>query len=117
MTADKRRQERQNREELILIEVLAATSDNVQDNIMLECTTKDISADGLKIHAQYPFIVDTILELLISFESGGYKFLLTGQVRWSEKVSEKDHLAGFDIIESEHSDFMVWRNMFTQDAQ
>ena len=113
MTSDKRRQERQEREEVIYIEVLDATSEGVQDNIMLECTTKDISPDGLKIHAQYPFIVDSILELLISFESGGYKFLLTGQVRWSEKISEQDHLAGFEIIESEHSDFLVWRNMFS----
>jgi len=113
MDIDNRRQTRHDREETIFIEILAASSESKEDNIMLECTTKDISKDGLKIRAEYPFIIDSILELLISFESGGYKFLLTGQVKWNETINEKEYLAGFELIEAEHSDFLVWRNMFS----
>ncbi len=112
MNSEKRKETRHTREEIIFIEVLAASSESDKDNLILECTTKDISADGLKIHAKYPFIIDTILELLISFESGGYKFLLTGQVKWSTCLDEGEYLAGFEVIEAEHSDFAVWRNMF-----
>ncbi len=114
MNPDKRKQIRHDKEELIYIEVLAASSHSQQDNIMLECTTKDISKEGLKIHAKYPFIIDSILELLISFESGGYKFLLTGQVKWVETLEDNNCFAGFEVIEAEHSDFAVWRNMFDE---
>ncbi len=114
MKEDKRRQKRHTKEEVIFVEVLAASSNSETDNVMLECTTEDISRDGLKIKAEYPFIVDSILELLISFEEGGYKFLLTAMVRWCKEISENEHQAGFEIVEAEHSDFVVWRNMFAE---
>ena len=114
MSNDKRKQTRHDREESIFIEVLAASGQSENDNLILECTTKDISKDGLKIYAKYPFIVDSILELLISFESGGCKFLLTGEVKWFEQLSDDEYLAGFELIEAEHSDFVVWRNMFSE---
>lgn len=117
MSNEKRRQTRHDREESIFIEVLAASGQSDNDNVILECTTKDISKDGLKIHAKYPFIIDSILELLISFESGGYKFLLTGQVKWFDQLSDDEYLAGFELIEAEHSDFVVWRKMFSDMAQ
>lgn len=114
MIDNKRKHSRHEKEETIFIEVLAASNQAEKDNIMLECTTRDISPDGLKIHASYPFITESILELLISFESGGYKFLLTGQVKWCEQKNEEEYLAGFELVESEHSDFVVWRNMFKE---
>ena len=113
MNIDNRKQTRHSREEIIFIEVLSATNETKQDNLLLESTTKDISQDGLKIGSEYPFIVDSILELLISFESGGYKFLLTGQVKWCDELSENQYLAGFELIDAEHSDYYVWRNMFS----
>lgn len=112
MNIDGRKQTRHDREETIFIEILSASKESAEDNIMLECTTQDISKDGLKIRAQYPFIIDSILELLISFESGGYKFLLTGQVKWNKTTESGESLAGFELIEAEHSDYLVWRNMF-----
>jgi hypothetical protein len=114
MDIDSRKQERHSREETIFIEILAASKEFANDNVMLECTTQDISKDGLKIKAQHPFIVNSILELLISFESGGYKFLLTGQVKWNEVTSNGDSIAGFELVEAEHSDYFVWQNMFSQ---
>jgi len=113
MNIDNRKQPRHSREELIYIEILSASSEDKEDNLLLECSTKDISQDGLKISSEFSFLVDSILELLISFESGGYKFLLTGQVKWCEEVGENQFLAGFELIEAEHSDYYVWRNMFS----
>lgn len=113
MQTDKRKQARQNREESIYIEVLVAGHQPSQDNYMLECTTKDISTDGLKVHVTFPLIVDSVFELIIAFESGGYKFLLTGQVKWLDKIGDDEYHAGFKIVEAEHSDFAEWRNMFS----
>ncbi len=117
METDSRKQVRHPREETIFIEILAASKEFAEDNIMLECTTQDISKDGLKIKAEYPFIVGAILELLISFESGGYKFLLTGQVKWNRVNADGESIAGFELIEAEHSDYLVWRNMFLEMAE
>lgn len=110
-----RKDERHSREEKIYIEILSASDNESHDSIMLECTTRDISKSGLKIQSSYPFIISSILELLISFESGGYKFLLTGEVKWLENAQADQYLAGFELIEAEHSDYFVWQRMFTEE--
>ncbi|WP_444994140.1 PilZ domain-containing protein [Aliikangiella sp. IMCC44359] len=117
MSSEQRKHERHDREEKIFIEVLSASDSSSDDCLLLECTTQDISKTGLKIKSGYPFIVHSILELLISFESGGYKFLLTGEVKWFEKINENSYLAGFELIDAEHSDYLVWYKMFSETAE
>ncbi|MET1253716.1 PilZ domain-containing protein [Aliikangiella maris] len=114
---EQRRHERLQREEKIFIEVLSASDGSSDDCILLECTTQDISESGLKIKSGYPFIIHSILELLISFESGGYRFLLTGEVKWFEKISHNEYLAGFELIDAEHSDYLVWQKMFQSEER
>ncbi|MGX5174199.1 PilZ domain-containing protein [Aliikangiella sp. IMCC44653] len=115
MSNDNRQHERMERVEIIYIEVLSASGDDKSDSIMLECTSQDISQSGLKIIAEYPFLVGSILELLISFESGGFKFLLTGEVMWLESLADKKYSAGFQLMDSEHSDYAEWVKMFELD--
>ena len=112
MSIDKRKHEREAREEKVFVEVLSASNFKEDDKVLLECTTQDISIGGLKIRSQYPLIVNAILELLISFEHGGYKFLLTGEVKWCDSVEQEMFLAGFELIDAEHSDFLIWQKMF-----
>lgn len=114
MSAEHRKDQRHLREEKIFIEVLSASGLSSDDSITLECSTKDISKNGLKIESSFPFIVGAILELLIEFESGGYKFLLTGEVKWFEELNNENFVAGFEIMGSEHSDFVVWQDMFDE---
>jgi len=114
MSVESRKDERHPREEKIFIEILSASAGSADDSVMLECTTRDISKSGLKILSEYPFINGAILELLVNFESGGYKFLLTGEVKWFEEVGKGQYLAGFELIEAEHSDIFVWQNMFEE---
>lgn len=115
MALQHRKDERHHREEKIYIEILSASDNESQDSILLECSTRDVSKNGLKILSSYPLIISSILELLISFESGGYKFLLTGEVKWLEKAPSDQYLAGFELIEAEHSDYIVWQRMFSED--
>jgi hypothetical protein len=115
MSVEQRKHQRKSRQEKIFIELLSASDDTEDDNVLIECTTSDISFNGLKIASSCPFIVDSILELLINFESGGYKFLLTAEVKWLEKINDDKFVAGFELINAEHSDYLVWQNMFAQD--
>ena len=112
MSMDQRKDKRLDKEEKIFIEVLSASEGSSQDRVLLECSTKDISRSGLKIQTNYPLIVNSVLELLINFETGDYKFLLTGEVRWFEATGKGQYLAGFELIDAEHSDFVVWEKMF-----
>ena len=112
MNVDKRKHSRRPREEKIFVEILSASDSESSDNVLLECTTSDISEKGLRIQSQYPLILDSILELLISFETGGFKFLLTGEVKWMEEMADGQFAAGFQLIDAEHSDYLVWQNMF-----
>ena len=112
MDIEKRKQQRHSREESVFVEVLGATVDSVDDNRQLECTTKDISKDGLKVFSSSLLPTEAIFELIISFESGGYKFLLAGEVKWVEKIGASEFLTGFEIVPSEHSDLIEWQNMF-----
>jgi len=112
MDIEKRKQQRHSREESIFIEVLGANADSVDDNHQVECTTKDISKDGLKVHSSCLLPTEEIFELIISFESGGYKFLLAGEVKWVEQNGSNEFLLGFKILPSEHSDLAEWQKMF-----
>ena len=111
MTNDQRQDKRHLKEEVIFIEVLSASSKEMKDQLTLECSTRDISREGLRIRVEYPLIIDSILELLISLGKAGRKFQLTAQVKWFEKITESEYIAGFELIEADHSDFVVWRNM------
>lgn len=115
MNVDNRKHQRQQREEKIFIELLSASDDSSNDNVLIECTTRDISPGGLKVHSNTPFIKNSVLELLINFESGGYKFLLTAEVMWSDSTGNDDFLAGFELLDAEHSDYITWQNMFVEE--
>jgi len=114
MTDDKRREQRHPKKEVIFIEVLSASSKETNDHVTLECTTKDISREGLKIRVNYPLIMNSILELLISLGKDGRKYQLTAQVKWVEKNTEAEYIVGFELIEADHSDFVIWRNMVAE---
>lgn len=108
---ENRRHQRKSRKEKIFIEVLAA-QDEQADSLTFECHTEDISRSGLKIKSRYPLIVNSILEMLINFKSSQQKFLLTGEVKWLKKMSDDEFAAGFELIESEHSDYLIWHKVF-----
>ena len=53
MSVEYRKDQRQHREEKIFIEILSASSGGDSDSVLLECTTKDISKNGLNAVSCY----------------------------------------------------------------
>lgn len=109
---ENRKHQRQTKKEEIFIEILSASENQEQDSLTLECLTQDISKSGIKIQSRYPLIVNSILELLINFQSVKQGFMLTGEVKWLRKIDDEHFLAGFELIESEHSDYLIWYQLF-----
>jgi hypothetical protein len=107
-----RKHRREKREEMLFVEVVSASNSKASDNLILECRTRDISANGLNIRADYPINADAILELAVNFESSKQQFLLTAQVKWSKQLAEQHFVIGFELIDSEHSDYSQWQKLF-----
>ncbi|MCO7225318.1 PilZ domain-containing protein [Pleionea sp. CnH1-48] len=109
---DLRKENRYRREELVFIEVLSSSAEQ-HDGLIVKCSTRDISATGLKVQSSYPLKVNSLLELLVEFKDDSSRFLLTGEVRWCDQIDDMPtYLCGFEIIEAEHSDIHSWRTQF-----
>lgn len=107
-----RKENRIEREETVFIEVLSASVEE-SNALVVQCSTRDISLQGLKVTSNYPITVGVILELLVDFNQESVKYLLTGEVKWCNQIdSEPTYHCGFELIDAEHSDIHLWRELF-----
>lgn len=106
-----RKEARQDFNELIFIEILSSSSPKSNDQIVLECTTRDVSSNGLKIKTEHPLLLSSILELNLSFSDSDKEFQLIGEVRWSRRFDDKHYEAGFELLDADHADMKEW-NLF-----
>ncbi|MEE4244974.1 MAG: PilZ domain-containing protein [Kangiellaceae bacterium] len=123
MTIDKRQYPRKLEQKRLFIEVLANSGSEHDEGLVVMCSTKDISVNGLKVVSSYPMQESTILELLVDFDAGPdeqdshpsntMKYLLTGEVKWCEQVdSRPTFCCGFELLDAEHSDIKYWQELF-----
>ncbi len=113
-----RKEDRLIQSETVLIELLSDDVDN-QGNLVLSAETSDISASGMKVFSSSALNPNYIHELLVIFDEHSKKYLLTGEVKWCEKVTQslKDngvegYYCGFELLEAEHSDLRDWKTLF-----
>ncbi|NVJ51361.1 MAG: PilZ domain-containing protein [Gammaproteobacteria bacterium] len=107
-----RGESRVERQETVFIEVLASSA-NEDNGLVVKCSTADISPGGLKVTSNYPIDVGAFLELLIDFDQESLKYLLTGEVKWCRQIdSVPTYHCGFELLEAEHSDIKLWRELF-----
>lgn len=105
-----RKESRQDLTEVVFIEILASSSPTSNDQVILECTTKDVSSNGLKIVTEHPLLLRSILELNLSFSNSDQEFQLIGEVRWSRCIDDTHYEAGFELLDADHADMESWRN-------
>ncbi len=109
-----RKENRVDREETVFIEVLSASVEE-SNALVVQCSTRDISISGLKVTSNYPITVGVILELLVDFNNESVKYLLTGEVKWCNQIdAEPTYFCGFELIDAEHSDIRLWRELFDE---
>ena len=107
-TADSRKDSRHNFKEKVFIEILAASSPSMRDQVILECSTEDISLNGLKIKSEHSLLLNSILELNLSFTESNKEFQLIGEVRWSRRIDDEHYESGFELLNAEHADMTNW---------
>ncbi|PWK50771.1 PilZ domain-containing protein [Pleionea mediterranea] len=107
-----RKEHRVPKQESVYIEVLTSSSKN-DKGLVVECSTDDISPSGIKVRSHYPITEGAFLELLIDFKQGSLKYLLTGEVKWCNQLNdEPTYNCGFELVDAEHSDIKLWRELF-----
>jgi len=95
-----RKEHRVPKQESVYIEVLTSSSKS-DKGLVVECSTHDISPSGIKVRSHYPI------------KQGSLKYLLTGEVKWCNQLNdEPTYNCGFELVDAEHSDIKLWRELF-----
>lgn len=107
---DERRMEaRLNRPARVWLETLSPVPGEDGEAEILECTTVDMSANGMQLETSQPLLVDSILPIYVETYDGT-QYCLTGEVRWVRPVEQEGrYLLGFHLYESEQTSILEWK--------
>jgi len=107
---DKRSEFRLNEEITVFIETFSSPQSECQPANMVISTTIDLSANGIQIAMDNPLPLNSILRLCLETADNRRQFILVGEVVWqSETSNPKQHLIGFQLLESEQTDVAQWK--------
>ena len=112
MTKDRRQHTRQPRDERVVVQIVSSTRDTLPPGTVVRCSTKDVSAQGLRIQLDQHLPEGFELELWVEVSNHPTKFYLAGEVKWCEVLDEaKRYLVGVELKEGETEDFKLWQEV------
>jgi hypothetical protein len=112
MTKDRRQHTRQPRDERVVVQIVSSTRDTLPPGTVVRCSTKDVSAQGLRIQLDQQLPEGFQLELWVEVSNHPTKFYLAGEVKWCEVLDEaKRYLVGVELKEGETEDFKLWQEV------
>jgi len=113
MSEEKRIENRVRREEQLFIEVMSSSYDESLPGTVVQCTTCDISPNGLQVKMPQALQQGTILDLCIEMQRSTKRFFLTGEVKWvRENSAEGNWLVGFLLFDGLNTDIDAWKALF-----
>ncbi|MBV1872045.1 MAG: PilZ domain-containing protein [Gammaproteobacteria bacterium] len=114
-TGDERRREYREMEEVsIFLETAAPMPGEDAIGSVALCGSLDISPTGLRMKLDQSLAQFAILQLGIQF-ADKRRFHLVGEVRWVKDCDE-GYEVGFEILESEQTDFTAWQTLFDEES-
>lgn len=106
---DKRSEFRLSDEIAVFIEMESAPDQPLEKNqtpLIGVSKTLDISANGVQILIDSPRPLNSLVQLCL--QAAQQRFYVIGEVMWLRAAGE-EFLAGFQLLESEHSDIAAWK--------
>lgn len=88
------------------VEVEAADPGAAQPRRLLSCVTSDISANGIRVHAQEPLPQGALLPMNVHINERSY--MLTVEVMWSREDAP-GYSIGFHVYESDDASVLEWK--------
>jgi hypothetical protein len=115
---DRRQHTRQPRDERVVVQIVSSTRDTLPPGTVVRCSTKDVSAQGLRIQLDQKVPEGFKLELWVEVSNHPTKFFLSGEVKWCQALDDsKRFLVGVELTEGETEDFKLWQQIVsTSDA-
>jgi len=111
-TKDRRQHTRQARDERVVVQIVSSTRDTLPPGTVVRCSTKDVSAQGLRIQLDQQVPEGFKLELWIEVSNHPSKFFLAGEVKWCQALEDsKRYLVGVELHEGETEDFKLWQEV------
>lgn len=111
-TKDRRQHTRQPRDERVVVQIVSSTRDTLPPGTVVRCSTKDVSAQGLRIQLDQPVPEGFRVELWIEVSNHPTKFFLSGEVKWCQALEDsKRYLVGVELNEGETEDFKLWQEV------
>lgn len=108
--SDRRQHARQLRDERVVVQVASSTRDTLPPGSIVRCSTKDVSATGMRLQLNQRVPDGCLLELWVEVSNHPTKFYLCGEVRWCREIDEaKRYLIGVELKDGETEDFKQWR--------
>ena len=109
---DRRQHTRQPRDERVVVQIVSSTRDTLPPGTVVRCSTKDVSANGIRIQVDQRVPEGFLLELWVEVSNHPTKFYLFGEVRWCRELGEGNrHLIGIELKDGETEDLKQWREV------
>ena len=114
---DRRQHSRQSRDERVVVQIVSSTRDTLPPGTVVRCSTKDVSANGLRIQLDQSVQEGFLLELWIEVSNHPTKFYLAGEVKWCQELDEgKRYLVGVELKEADTDDFKQWQEVLAENS-
>ena len=111
---ERRRDYRMMREVSIFLETYSPSPDDNPIGKISLCCSLDISLTGMRMKLDDELPLYAILQMGIQFADKRH-FHLVGEVRWLKNLDDGVEV-GFEILESEQTDYLAWRALFDDSA-
>jgi len=109
---DRRKHSRQSRDERVVVQIVSSTRDTLPPGTVVRCSTKDVSAQGLRIQLDQQVPEGFLLELWVEISNHPSKFYLAGEVKWCQELDEgKRYLVGVQLTEGKTEDLEQWQKV------
>ena len=107
---ERRQHARQPRDERVGVQIVSSSRDTLPPGTVVRCSTKDVSAEGLRIQLDQQLPEGFHLELWVEISNHPSKFYLAGEVKWCQELEDgKRYLVGVALSQGETEDLEKWR--------
>ena len=101
---------REPRDEKVVFQIFTSAHGTLPPGTVVRCSTKDISARGIRLQLDRPLSEGSMLELGVEISDRPGIFFLAGEVKWCRAFTgSKRSQAGLEIKERESDDFGLWQ--------
>ena len=112
---ERRQHARQPRDERVVVQIVSSSRDTLPPGTVVRCSTKDVSAEGLRIQLDQQLPEGFHLELWVEISNHPSKFYLAGEVKWCQALEDgKRYLVGVALSQGDTEDLEKWQALLGQ---